>query len=130
MSVQSIRKECIFCTPPDELLGANELAVAFLAGYPVSPGHALIVPRVEPRLEQFVRAERLRDLGLLDVLHPDLLHPSTLSAWLRRDPAGARSHDHVDLNGLQRLPRYLDELLASDPVNSGWTIDDALALAL
>ena len=92
--------------------------------------HALIVPRVEPRLEQFVRAERLRDLGLLDVLHPDLLHPSTLSAWLRRDPAGARSHDHVDLNGLQRLPRYLDELLASDPVNSGWTIDDALALAL
>jgi predicted glycosyltransferase len=93
--------------------------------------HALIVPRVEPRLEQLVRAERLRDLGLLDVLHPDLLDPRTLSAWLRHDPAAAvRNRGHVDLNGLERLPLYLDELLDSDPVSSSWTSGDALALAL
>jgi predicted glycosyltransferase len=93
--------------------------------------HALIVPRVEPRLEQLVRAERLRDLGLLDVLHPDLLDPRTLSAWLRHDPATAvRNRGHVDLNGLERLPLYLDELLDSDPVSSSWTSGDALALAL
>lgn len=38
---------CIFCAPRSaaDLLAANDLAVAFPAGYPVSPGHALIVPR-------------------------------------------------------------------------------------
>src|SRR6266567_2162023 len=32
---------------------------------------ALIVPRVRPRREQLIRAERLRALGLVDVLHPE-----------------------------------------------------------
>lgn len=36
---------------------------------------ALIVPRVKPRREQWVRAERLRALGLVDVLHPADLTP-------------------------------------------------------
>ena len=38
---------CIFCQRRDvpDLLAANDLAVAFPAGFPVSPGHALIVPR-------------------------------------------------------------------------------------
>src|SRR5207245_8474314 len=34
---------------------------------------ALIVPRTKPRGEQLVRVERLRNLGLLDLLHPDEL---------------------------------------------------------
>ena len=39
--------ECIFCRPraEHELLAANDVAVAFPAGFPVSPGHALVVPR-------------------------------------------------------------------------------------
>ena len=39
--------DCVFCHPPDpsDLLAGNELAIAFPAGFPVSPGHALIVPR-------------------------------------------------------------------------------------
>lgn len=39
--------DCVFCRHDvrDEVLAANELAVAFPAGFPVSPGHALIVPR-------------------------------------------------------------------------------------
>jgi len=38
---------CIFCPRGDaaDLLAANDLAIAFPAGFPVSPGHALIVPR-------------------------------------------------------------------------------------
>ena len=39
--------DCIFCRPTDgrPVLAGNDLAVAFPAGFPVSPGHALIVPR-------------------------------------------------------------------------------------
>ena len=39
--------DCIFCSrlAGDGLLAANELAAGFMAGYPVSPGHVLIVPR-------------------------------------------------------------------------------------
>ena len=75
--------------------------------------HALIVPRVRPRREQLIRAERLRDLGLLDVLPPDQLSPSALSEWLARDLAALpRVRDRIDLNGLTRLPHLLGEVLA------------------
>jgi predicted glycosyltransferase len=42
----------------------------------------LIVPRVRPRREQLVRAERLAALGLVDVCHPDTLTPQGLARWL------------------------------------------------
>src|SRR2546430_7562426 len=35
--------------------------------------HALIVPRGAPDPEQWIRAQPLRDLGLVEVLHPDKL---------------------------------------------------------
>ena len=39
--------DCIFCRPRSgaDLLAANDLAIAFPAGFPVSEGHSLIVPR-------------------------------------------------------------------------------------
>ncbi|MGH7675695.1 MAG: hypothetical protein ACREMV_10540, partial [Gemmatimonadales bacterium] len=73
---------------------------------------ALIVPRVRPRREQLIRAECLRALGLVDVLHPDSLTPNALSAWLALRPGPVRrARDHIHLNGLSRLPRLLEELL-------------------
>src|SRR2546430_4243735 len=74
--------------------------------------HALIVPRVKPEPEQWIRAERLRDMGLVDVLHPDQLDPAALAAWLARDlgpPPASRSR--IDLGGLTRTPGLLAELL-------------------
>lgn len=40
---------CVFChrlTQPDLLIAENNLAAAFYDGFPVSPGHVLIVPKV------------------------------------------------------------------------------------
>ena len=73
---------------------------------------ALIVPRVKPRLEQLIRAERLKDLGVIDVLHPDQLTPDSLTSWLqgdRQSPRGVRKQ--INLNGLGNLVRSLEELL-------------------
>lgn len=75
---------------------------------------ALIVPRVNPRLEQLIRATRMRDLGLIDLLHPDVLSPMAIGAWLAQassTPTASRAH--VDLNGLTRLPGLLDRLFVS-----------------
>jgi predicted glycosyltransferase len=75
--------------------------------------HALIVPRVRPRREQLLRAERMRDLGLIHLLHPDELTPEALTAWLARDlgPPPA-AHGRVNLGGLLAIPPLLAELLS------------------
>jgi len=72
----------------------------------------LVVPRVSPRREQLIRAERMQELGLLDMLHPDAVTPEALNGWLRKranhcSPVGKG----IDLNGMKRLPGLLAELL-------------------
>ncbi len=76
---------------------------------------ALIVPRVNDRREQLIRAERMRDLGLLDVLYPNELSPQALTNWLARDMEPPQVRDRIDLNGLVCLPRLLEEVLAAAP---------------
>ncbi len=74
--------------------------------------HALIVPRVKPKPEQLIRAERFRELGLVDVLHPSKLSAGAIGAWLSRDLGPApRARSKVDLAGLDRLPKMLSELI-------------------
>ncbi len=78
--------------------------------------HALIVPRVKPKPEQWIRAERMRQLGLIDLLHPDKLSPRALTEWLARElgpPPPGRSR--VDFGGLNRIPDLLAELLGASP---------------
>jgi predicted glycosyltransferase len=107
-----------FVTDPDLLLSLADRVVA-MGGYNTVcevlsfDKRALVVPRVEPRREQLIRAERLQQLGLLDVLHPDRLSPAALAEWLTRrdDACGARNR--IDLGGAQTLPRLLQDLLTS-----------------
>jgi predicted glycosyltransferase len=73
---------------------------------------ALIVPRVKPRREQLIRAERLSRLGVIDLLHPADLTPGALSDWLSRNGAPPQNiRDRIDLGGLTRLPALIEELL-------------------
>jgi predicted glycosyltransferase len=75
---------------------------------------ALLVPRVKPRLEQWIRASRMADLDLLDVLHPDDLDPEAIATWLRSPRKSSHEMlDRVDLEGLSRLPRMAEEVIAS-----------------
>jgi predicted glycosyltransferase len=77
---------------------------------------ALLVPRVKPRLEQWIRAERLRDMGLLDVLHPDALHAHKLTEWLARPTrALCDARRYVNMDGLSRLPVLLSEVVRRPP---------------
>jgi len=72
---------------------------------------SLIIPRVSPRKEQLVRAERLRDMGLVGMLHPDKLNRQSISEWLRADIAPPTNvREQIDLRGLERLPSMVLEL--------------------
>lgn len=75
---------------------------------------ALIVPRVTPRTEQLIRATRLADRGLLDMLHPAAATPAALSTWIcghdrRTGRQAVRMHTTAGLHGL------LDDAMALDP---------------
>jgi predicted glycosyltransferase len=70
---------------------------------------------VAPRREQLIRAERLRDVGLLDVLHPDAVSPAAVARWLAAD-APAPDRGRIDLNGLRHLPGLVSDLLADAPL--------------
>jgi predicted glycosyltransferase len=105
-----------FVTDPDLLLSMADRVVA-MGGYntvceSLSFGkRTLVVPRVAPRREQLIRAERLQQKGLVDVLYPDRLSPAALAEWLRRDRKTPRARGHIDLNGAQTLPELLEGLL-------------------
>lgn len=105
---------------PAELIHAAQRVIA-MGGYNtvsevLSFGkRALIVPRVNPRQEQLIRAKRLSELGLVDYIHPNEVTSDTFAEWLSRDlnPLPARGQT-IDLNGLERLPLLLQELF--DPL--------------
>jgi predicted glycosyltransferase len=105
-------------TPEADLLIATADRVVGMAGYNTvcsilsfcTP--ALLVPRIAPRREQWIRAERLRELQLVDVISPDQLTSRNLAAWLQqplRNSSGARHF--VDLNGLDRIVEWVTALV-------------------
>ncbi len=79
---------------------------------------ALIVPRNKPRREQTIRAERLSDLGLMDVLAPEQLSPEALSAWMTRELPALRLQGRLKLDGLAKLPALASEMLGLQSAES------------
>ena len=106
-----------FVQEPVQLLARADRVVA-MGGYNsvceiLSVGKpALIVPRVAPRREQAIRAERLAALGLIDVLPSDALSPDRIGAWLASDRGARVGRGMVDLEGLVRVADRLERLLA------------------
>jgi len=106
-----------FVAEPAPLLAAADRVIA-MGGYNtvteiLSFGkRALIVPRTVPREEQLIRAERLRDLGLIDMLHPDQLTSEAITRWLtRRFEPLPPARERIDFHGLTRLPEFLAALV-------------------
>src|SRR5215472_16883787 len=78
-----------FITEPTLLVERAERIVA-MGGYNTVcevlsfDKRALIVPRTKPRREQIIRAERLRDLGLIDLLQIEQVSPRAIEEWIAR----------------------------------------------
>lgn len=106
-----------FVNEPERLIKRADSVIA-MGGYNTvceilsAEKPALIVPRVKPRREQLIRAERLANAGVIDYLHPDKLSHQALQKWLNSDASTQkRTFSHVDLDGLKRLPGMLREAM-------------------
>jgi predicted glycosyltransferase len=83
---------------------------------------AVIVPRVEPRLEQLLRARALERRGLVRVVHPDELTSAELARQVDALLATKTvDRAEVDLCGLDRAAAELDLLLAGERAVAGGT---------
>lgn len=105
------REECNFCTPGSELLGANDLAVAIMAGYPVSPGHALIIPRRhEPDFFSLTAAEQTALIALVNPVRGVIVErfaPDAFNLGVNAGRAAGQTIQHVHLHV---IPRYVGDV--------------------
>lgn len=72
---------------------------------------ALIIPRISPRQEQWIRASRLAQLNVVSCIHPEKLTPQLLSAWLSSDWQPANPRDCLRFNGLDTFANKIKALL-------------------
>ncbi|WP_210397893.1 glycosyltransferase family protein [Motiliproteus sediminis] len=103
------------------LLDAADLVVS-MGGYNtvceiLSLGkRALIVPRVAPVEEQWIRCQRMEALGLLRALHPQQLQPERLCRVVGEELASSHRQSvpvhRLEFDGLGRMGWWLERLLA------------------
>ncbi len=92
--------------------GYNTTTELLEAGKP-----AVIVPRVEPRVEQLIRAEKLQEAGLMDMIHPDDLTPELMRAKVEDmmesslPEARKQARSLVDLSGADRAVALVEDRL-------------------
>jgi diadenosine tetraphosphate (Ap4A) HIT family hydrolase len=105
------REECIFCTPRVGLMEANELAIAFPAGYPVSPGHTLIVPRRhEPDFFSLTAEEQAALVALVNPVRARLAERYAPDAFNLGVNAGKAAGQTILHAHLHVIPRYAGDV--------------------
>lgn len=124
-----------FISEPTALVARAERVIA-MGGYNTVcevlsfEKRALLVPRNKPRREQIIRAERLRDLGLIDMLEVEKLAPQALSDWMRRELPPLRLDGRLKLDGLSRLPAMAAQLIGRTKPTDPKAVAGTSALAV
>jgi predicted glycosyltransferase len=76
---------------------------------------AIVVPRVLPVQEQWIRAERMSKLGLLRTIHPDDITPSNLMDTVQEELSKVNVHPQnlyqINLNGLSGVCNSIYKLM-------------------
>jgi diadenosine tetraphosphate (Ap4A) HIT family hydrolase len=99
---------CPFCTLADErIVAGNQLAVVIRDGFPVSPGHTLVVPR--RHVASWFDATAEEQLAILDLLAEvkqqlDAEHsPAGYNIGINDGPAAGQTIRHLHMH---LIPRY------------------------
>jgi predicted glycosyltransferase len=73
---------------------------------------AIVIPRVRPVTEQWIRTRRMQALGLVDMIHPEELTPATLTERVVKilfDGAASQGNPWqvLDTGGLPSISRFV-----------------------
>lgn len=103
---------CPFCALSQrQMLGENDHALAFYDGFPVSPGHVLVVPR--RHCSDFFELSPLEQISCIDLLNQcrALLiserKPNGFNIGVNVGEAGGQTIFHAHLH---LIPRYLGDV--------------------
>lgn len=99
---------CPFCTlQPHRVLAESELAVAYADGFPVSPGHTVVIPR--RHVATLFEATSAEQVALLEMLAraKDVVErhhqPDGYNIGINQGQAGGQSVPHLHIH---LIPRY------------------------
>ena len=107
-----------FVTEPLKLLQNADRVIA-MGGYNTTTEilsfnkRALIVPRITPRKEQWIRASRLAEMGVIDCIHPTDLTPQALTHWLQKNNSTINARDVLNFNGLDNVVTQIRHILSA-----------------
>lgn len=115
VTMTAAARPCPFCNPsPGEILAEHPLALAKADGYPLTPGHCLIVPRRHvASFFECTAAERAAMMDMLDAAKAvvDGRHaPDGYNIGINNGAAAGQTVMHVHMHV---IPRYAGD--ASDP---------------
>jgi len=105
-------KVCPFCTlPPERILLTSTNGLIIRDGYPISPGHTLVIPR--RHVDSFFNLtadERVDLLGLLDQAKAGIdkeFKPDTYNVGINDGPAAGQTVPHLHIH---LIPRYTGDV--------------------
>ena len=105
-------RPCRFCAPArDRILHAFDAALVLRDGFPISPGHTLIVPR--RHVASFFALEAAEQAAMLEALNwargeLERMHqPDAFNIGLNDGPAAGQTVPHCHLH---LIPRYVGDV--------------------
>jgi diadenosine tetraphosphate (Ap4A) HIT family hydrolase len=106
---------CVFCSlPQDRIIDSNDLAMVIRDGFPVSPGHTLVIPkRHVGSFFAITEEERAAMFALLDRAKTALDetdHPDGYNIGINDGPAAGQTVPHLHLH---LIPRFAGD--SADP---------------
>jgi diadenosine tetraphosphate (Ap4A) HIT family hydrolase len=101
-------KPCPFCTlPPERIIDSNDLALVIRDGYPVSPGHTLVIPKRHiGSWFEITQAEQQALLNLLakaTVVLETEFKPDDYNIGINDGPTAGQTVPHLHMH---LIPRY------------------------
>lgn len=108
----SAAKPCAFCTlPPPRILIETGLAIVIRDGFPISPGHTLVIPkRHVASFFEITHEERNELLALLDFAKSQLdneYYPAGYNIGINDGTAAGQTVPHLHIH---LIPRYTGDL--------------------
>jgi diadenosine tetraphosphate (Ap4A) HIT family hydrolase len=105
-------KHCPFCTlPPERIIDSNDLALVIRDGYPVSPGHTLVIPKRHIGSWFDITSEEqsamLDLLGRAKAVLGEEFKPDGYNIGINDGPTAGQTVPHLHMH---LIPRYKGDL--------------------